>query len=230
MENVIKNSVRWALVVLLMVMVGCAGSPEQVAVDESSKKQRLQYKQTPQLTVHELLYRAEVALSKDRLKVPKADNAFDWYLKVLTRNPLHQEARQGLDRISARYLKLAEQAMLAGEQGRAEVFIQRALSVTATPDQVKKLREGYRAPQFGDNEHLLDAVNLSKRNTNVQECLIELANLAQQANSRLLIVARNDSEGRWIYSQMRAGVSGYRLRGNIEIGRVPRVVLIDLKK
>ena len=47
--------------------------------------------------------------------------------------------------------------------------------------------------------------------------------------SRFVIVARNDAEGRWIYKSMQQAIEGYRLRGNIKMGKRPKVTLIDWK-
>jgi hypothetical protein len=69
---------------------------------------------------------------------------------------------------------------------------------------------------------------LAARGDAIKSQLAAVAEEARQADSRLLIVARSDSEGRWMYRQMRESVVGYRLRGNIEIASQPKIVLIDM--
>ncbi len=101
-----------------------------------------------------------------------------------------------------------------------------ALQVAATPAQVQAVRDKYRDQL--DKVFALASADLGARNAAIREELAAIARRAREADSRLLIVARNDAEGRWMYQQMREAVDGYRLRGNIEIAPRPRVVLIDL--
>ncbi|MEE8056252.1 MAG: hypothetical protein V3T17_00205 [Pseudomonadales bacterium] len=197
---------------------GVQGVADPVAVAErEARKHR----------VRVLLANAQQALADDRLMVPKSDNAYGWYQQVLVIDERNPEAHWGMRRITARYLQLAEQAFRSGRVDKAEQMLQRAEKIAATSTQTAALREQYRQSAAA-NETYLPIRELSARSEKMQLQLTRLATQAQADNSRLLIVARSDAEGRWIYQQMRAAVTGYRLRGNIEIGRVPRVVLIDL--
>ena len=83
--------------------------------------------------------------------------------------------------------------------------------------------------RFAANEFALDRLQLSTRDPALVKRLAEVAQQAKQLQSRLVIVARNDNEGRWGYQQMRQAVSGYRVRGNIKLGSVPHIVLIDME-
>ncbi|MBL4826621.1 MAG: hypothetical protein JKY66_02710 [Spongiibacteraceae bacterium] len=177
--------------------------------------------------LRELLANAQRTLSRDQLMYPFADCAFVWYQQVLAMDESNAEAHWGMGQISARYLVLAENAFINGQESKAELMLERALKVSATPEEVKKLRARYPQQPAAGNEYRLSPRDLSARNDKVLARLQELAKKAQKIDSRLLIIARNDAEGRWIYQQMRLAVDGYRLRGNIKIGRTPRVVLID---
>jgi hypothetical protein len=66
---------------------------------------------------------------------------------------------------------------------------------------------------------------LSARNENIKNQLKALANRVQESKEFVLIYARNDAEGRWIYQQMRKASEDYRLRGNIKRHKKPRLVL-----
>ena len=129
--------------------------------------------------------------------------------------------------ITERYLQLAEQAFSRGSKGKGELMLQRALSIAATVEQAESVRSRFKA-QPSEREFLLATADLTVRNDIIAARLVELAQIARKAQSRLLIVARNDAEGRWIYRKMREAVDGHRLRGNIDIGSVPRIVLLDL--
>ncbi len=159
--------------------------------------------------------------------LPYSDNAYDWYQQVLALDELNAEAHWGMQQMTARYLELAKQAFQSGLIDKAETFLRRAEKISATPQQTEALRTQYRK-QSPDNEFYLEQPALSARNEAIQLRLAELAQKAKEADLRLLIIARSDAEGRWIYQQMRDSVADYRLRGNIEIGLVPRIRLIAL--
>ncbi len=196
-----------------------------LGVDSVAQQARLEAQRAQ--VVESLLISARQALAADRLMHPLSDSAYSWYQQVLAIDELNAAAHKGMQQITARYLQLAQQAFTEGRVERAEQMLQGAEKIAATPAQTKALREKYQR-QPAVNETLLSRESLSARNDAMRATLVKLAKRAQAANSRLLIVARNDAEGRWIYQQMRSAVAGYRLRGNIDIGRVPRVVLIDL--
>ncbi|MEH6557459.1 MAG: hypothetical protein V7459_06180 [Oceanicoccus sp.] len=174
-----------------------------------------------------LLASAERALASDRLTVPEYDNAYGWYQQVLAIDQTNAEAHWGMLQITERYLQLAEQAFSRGSRGKGEWMLQKALAIAATTEQIESVRSRFKA-QPTDREFLLTIADLTARNDIITAKLIELALIAKKAQSRLLIVARNDAEGRWIYRKMREAVDGYRLRGNIKLGSVPRIVLLDL--
>ena len=57
------------------------------------------------------------------------------------------------------------------------------------------------------------------------QMLAGIAQRIRQHQMRVIIVARDDSEGRWIYGQLRQAVPGYRVRGDIKLGNPPRLLL-----
>ncbi|ARN73541.1 hypothetical protein BST96_05045 [Oceanicoccus sagamiensis] len=207
-------------------MVACVQAPSQPAAEKPVVDVAAQ-REAKRHHLRVLLANAQKALAADRLMVPVTDNAYSWYRDVLAIDELNPEAHWGMKQITARYLQLAEQAFTSGRVDEAERMLQGAEKISATPQQIAALRERYRQ-QRSDNEVYLPVAALSQRGEAIQQRLSELAEQAKQSRSRLLIVARNDAEGRWIYQQMRNAVDGYRLRGNIEVGRVPRIAFIDL--
>ena len=228
--------IRWRIgqcgwLLCLSLLAGCNLSPTGVLppVEESrSWRPVMVQPKPPELSIHQLLYRAETALARDRLMLPAGDNAYGWYQQVLKREPQHQEAKQGLLQIARRYLQLAGQALQSGESSRAELLLQRAAQAGASKSQITALRQRQQPLALAANEFALNQRDLSARNERLLGRLGGIAERARQANSRLLIIARSDDEARWIYQQMRQAVPGYRLRGNIQLGRLPRVVLLDL--
>lgn len=213
------------------LLVGCVnpdvggGKPVAEPMDVvEAQQQRLQERLEK---TARLLALAEDALSNDRLMHPAEDSAFKWYQQVIELDELNADAHWGMHRITQRYFELAEQAYATGRPARAEQMLRNALQVAATPAQVEAIRAAYR-DQYKDNTFALAPDALSARSSGVLARLADIAKRAREHESRLLIVARNDAEGRWIYQQMRTAVDGYRLRGNIEVGTNPHIVLVDL--
>ncbi len=184
--------------------------------------------QRQQRLLRMLLARAQLALHKDQLMTPANDNAYGWYLQVLSHDGSNAEAHWGMREIGDRYLELAEQAFVSGNDNKAEVFLSRAQRISVTPAIAAQLRGKYTTKAPPENEFPLERRALSAKSDAIIAQLVEIAVLAREQSSRLTIYARTDAEGRWIYKQMRNAVNGYRLRGNIQLSKVPRVVLIDL--
>ena len=214
---------------LFCLLSACTSNAPVAPVVESSQVQPLAEQvaiQRRQQQVREMLANAQQALADDHLMVPEFNSAYSWYRQVLDVDYSSAEAHWGMQQITKRYLQLAEQAFQERRIDRAEQLLQRAEMIAANPRQTGAIRERYK-DIVRDNEVLLPAKSLSARNDAIRQQLASVAQKARDEESRLLIVARNDAEGRWVYKQMRMAVEGYRLRGNIELGRVPRIVLLD---
>lgn len=222
---------RWVLLLAALLLASCAqqrlptGSPttaEEVpaVVSEQQLERRRQ--------VAELLSRAVRQLRRDRLMVPAGDSAYEYFQQVLRLERENAAAQRGIAAVNARYLQLAEEAFRGGDYARSQRMLTGAGRVATTAAQIDMLRLRYRAPALAANEFLLQLRQLDSRNEALLHYLQELTDKLVAAHSRLLIVARNDAEGRWLYQQMRQMAGGYRLRGNIQVGPRPRIILLDL--
>jgi len=190
-------------------------------------------------SVQRLLADAETALAADMLTTPIHDNAFDRYKAVLLLQPGNQQAESGLQEIFARYSSKIRGDIVQGDLGNAEELLERARMVDANNPQIAELsrqinekRRQMRAArpakpvQPNGNEVLLDTRLLSARNQEITDELQKLAVSVKEKDESVLIYARNDEEGRWIYRQMALGVMGYRLRGDMRIGSSPKIVIL----
>lgn len=184
--------------------------------------------QKKQRQIKYYLFNAYQALENGRLMRPKNDNAYDWFSQALWLDSRNAEAHRGMREIGKTYLQLAEEAYRSEDRSRAELMLERALWVSAAPADVQAIKARYPKPVMADNEFKLSKSDLSQKSQQLLDQLSELAEQAKTLPSRLLIVARSDKEGRWIYKQMRNSVEGYRLRGNIKVGQTPKIVLIDM--
>lgn len=194
---------------------------------------------TWQYNIDQLLAEADAALAGDRLTTPIEDNAFDRYNAVLILQPDNQEAINGLQEIFDRYVLLAKDAMRSVEYGKARALIERARAVNSQAPTIdallqelaQKQKELARSqPQIAvdpeQKEIELSLENLNRRDGTIVGQLQQLAELVRDSDETLLIVARNDAEGRWIYQQMAESVPGYRIRGDIRLGLTPKVLLL----
>ena len=183
----------------------------------------------------ELLFAGLTALDNDHLTEPREGSAADYFGQVLDVDPDNAIALDGLQRLVARYVALAQQAYQQGAREVAEGYLVRAEPIARRANSVasiNNLRQSWgRGPSersVSRNEFLLEPVALDERGESIVWRLTEIAVKAMRANSRITIVSRNDAEGRWIYQQMREVLAEYRLRGNIVKGVTPKVILIDL--
>lgn len=188
--------------------------------------------------VRELLKAAEAALAADRLTTPIHDNAFDRFQAVLLLRPGNEQAESGLQQIFARYVGMVRGALAAGNLDSARVLMERARLVNRDNPMLADLevemdavrqqlaRTAEKTDVADEKEILLNVENLDRRSEAVVAKLQKLASQVKETDETLLIVARNDAEGRWIYQRMSEGVPHYRLRGDIQLGRIPKILLL----
>jgi hypothetical protein len=195
-------------------------------------------KRTVDDEVRELLKDAEAALAADRLTTPVHDNAFDRFQAVLLLRPHNQQARSGLQQITVRYAAMIRRALARNQPEAARALAERAKLVDRDHPLLAELNaeiivvQGHLAARENalagnaDKEVLLNIQDLEQRNEALIEQLKSLAAQVRETEKSLLIVARDDAEGRWIYQRMSEGAPGYRLRGDIRLGRVPKILLL----
>ncbi len=198
-------------------------------IEVEARKVEERAKESRRREINYLLLMAEQALSSDRLMQPASDNAYDWYQQVLALDSVNAAAHNGMRQITVRYVALAQQYYDQGLFQRAHQMLDGAGRVSASPSVVEALKQQYKLPPAKKNEFHLSVKALAARGELINDELIAITNRAVEAQSRLLIVARNDEEGRWIYRQMRSFTQDYRLRGNIQLGERPKIVLLDLE-
>ncbi len=186
-----------------------------------------------------LLADADYALSRDRLLSPVEDNAFDRYQSVLLLDPDNQQARTGLQAIALRYIEMARGSIGRGNYSLAQTQINNARGIDPQSpllEETTQLLRRQRAanpppPAYkpGPDERLLDVQELTRKSQAIQARLGELAREARARDDLVIIYARNDAEGRWIYSQMREALEDYLLRGDIRIANQPRIQFVPIQ-
>ncbi len=229
MESVSKGRLGLIVVLLGSLLVGCAVDTPKPVLKPAPDPQQVRRQ-----SIANLLALAERALQADRLASPAHDNAADRYRAVLKLDPQNPQARTGLQLVVMRYVDLARQALAKSRAEQADYFLARARGVGGVAADNSLLAElqnniaDARASQARSADHSrfdLDRQQLSAKTSELVALLTEIAERVRDTDEALLIVARTDSEGRWLYQQMRRAVPGYRLRGDIQIGKVPHILL-----
>jgi hypothetical protein len=140
--------------------------------------------------------------------------------------------------VALRYIELARASINRGQFAQAQAHINNARGIdpkSPLTDETQSLLRRAKASQPpapaykpGPNEHLLNAQELTRKSPTVIAQLTQLAKKAQSSGNLVMIYARNDAEGRWIYSQMRDALGDYLLRGDIRIASQPRIQFVSV--
>jgi tetratricopeptide (TPR) repeat protein len=193
--------------------------PEQpVLIDEEQlQKQRI---------LADILYDAKAAFAAGRLMVPAGRSAYELYQQVLRLDPENAVALEGVQEIALRYISMADAAIKAASYDNAEQYIARAMRLNPERPELAEVKAQLAAARKNrTNIHELNPAALSSKSLPLMHELGEIARQIQASGGTFLIRARTDEEGRWIYKTMREAVGGYRLRGNIETGATPGIVI-----
>jgi hypothetical protein len=226
-----------SVVSLASVLFSCQSTPQQEAqvapvVQESVATVQLTAQQK---AVNSLLSEADYCLSQNKLLNPIADNAHDRYRSVLLLDPQNERAKLGLQTIALRFVEQARTAAKRGNISEAQTLIRYARGIDNNPvvqDAAETLRKQVvsmppaKAYQAGEGEVVLDAKMVQAKDPQVINQLKGVAQKAKDTDQFVLIIARNDPEGRWIYQQLRNAVPGYLVRGDIKLGSPARVKLV----
>ena len=185
-------------------------------------------KSHPELVeIQRLLREAEEAFSDDRLTTPVEDNAWYRYLRVLVLDPHNQAAQEGISDIVEKYLDWAIQDIDAGYLRKAHNYLNKVRVIDAThpnlPAVEKRLSEEESTRQQIIN---LSRFDLDNHATSLATKLFRLGAQIQKNNARVVIVARNDAEGRWIYQQLNRAEDGPRIRARIQLDTIPSLRII----
>jgi len=177
--------------------------------------------------IADILYDGMRALRADRLMTPAEDSAYHYFSRVLAFEPDNTVAREGMRDIARRYLQLADAASRQGQFDNAEIFLRRAENVDVELPAIAVARQTLAAARAQTHSvHTLSNRDLLQRQPAIARQLEDIARLAVENNTFVLITAPNDELGRWIYAQLQAAMTDARLRADIEIGEQASIRLI----
>ncbi len=224
-----------------LILFGCETIPEAPAVDPSLERERFQRQQrikTMAIMERQLLAQAEDALKRDRLTTPAHDNAFDRFKSVLLINPESQKAKMGIEDILLSYADRIQGALNAGRFSTADSLLSRAVEVFPDNPLLAELKNKAKARQrevasaiAADSgavrdEWELDEKLLRNKSSELIPVLVSIAKRLKDTDESVLIYAPTDAQGRWVYRQMKMAVTGYRVRGDIRLSKVPKIKIL----
>jgi type II secretory pathway predicted ATPase ExeA len=96
--------------------------------------------------VAELLAYGWRSLEQDRLTVPKKNNAYHYFQRVLKLDPGNSDARSGIDQIVARYTRLATDALDEKDNKKARQYIERGFTINPDNEDLAALQDRMNTP------------------------------------------------------------------------------------
>jgi len=97
-----------------------------------AKPVKRQIRASDRIKIIGLISNAKLALSEGRLMLPADDNAYDRFRRVLAIDPDNKRAKAGLFEVSDRYVRKADEAIIAGRFGEARMFVNSAKLAAAS--------------------------------------------------------------------------------------------------
>ncbi|WP_193432819.1 N-acetylglucosaminyltransferase [Microbulbifer mangrovi] len=225
--------------VLLTVLGGCATQPPPAAPPKPvppPKPAGPSPEEIRQRAVQHFLGRAERAQREGFITMPAGASAYDFYLQVLQLDPGNTQAAAGIQILVMDLVARARDALRQRAFGQVRSLLNTADEISPGNPLSKEVRaqlqrEQQRARQDvtldgpGAQTVPLAASELNARSDAMVQMLTSVAQRIREHQLRVIIVARTDAEGRWVYSQLRQAVPGFRVRGDIKLGNPPRLLL-----
>lgn len=243
------RSACWCIhLILISALCACTGGAVKSGGDGKPADAQIQAAsavrpafQLP-VAVNRLLDQADIAYQRGRYTLPAQDNAVDRYQAALLLDPQNARAQAGLDTVLLAYIDQVRAALSAGRIGAAQEMIQRGRELFDGSPLLQQLenelqqaqasarreREAASDNQPNEGERVdLPVTELNRRDDTLVQTLKELATRVSSSEESVMIYARNDREGRWIYKVLQDAAGDHRIRGDIRISSVPYVVLME---
>jgi hypothetical protein len=191
-------------------------------------------------TIDGLLSEAEAAIRQGRYALPAHDNAYDRFRAVQMLDANNQQAQSGLHSILLIYVDRVQQSLIAGRLHAAAADLRQAKQLFPGAELLNPLQAELNrrakssevvaktpVPTDGRERIKLPEQALTQKSEDVKQLLEEVGKRVSQSDETVMIYARNDAEGRWIYKTMKDVVGDYRIRGDIRISRQPALEILS---
>jgi len=217
----------------MLILSGCfsvfqTAQPEPVVISPNPVDPSLTG--DPASEIDRLLDEADLALSEHRLTTPPDNNAWYRYLRVLTMDPENQRAVQGIHDIADKYLDWSLQSLNEGNLNKAQRFLTRARAVDDQHPNILAVDNRIREYQKNQLERInLSPAEISQRSPSLAQKLELIGAKIPRKTGQVIIRARSDIEGRWIYQQLSRIDRKLRLRAQILFDNLPSLTIITPK-
>lgn len=199
--------------------------------------------------VDSLLRQAGSALRQSRLTSPEYDNAYDRFQSVLMLDPDNSQARSGLQSILITYAQLVRDDIRATRLSSARkrlklmndyypknaliIDLNARLRSAETEYWAHRVKQDNSAPvrkeEKNYREYSISAKELKNKSADLIDQLSGVAQELVRTDESILIYARSDADGRWVYKQLKKSAGDYRIRGDIRIGKPMLRILPPIK-
>ena len=176
--------------------------------------------------IQRLLEEAYFAFMESRLTTPIEDNAYYRYLQVLAIDPTNEDANTGISNIVEEYLDWSLESVANRNFRAATNYLNKARSVDDTHPNISAVETRITEYRNASEEHYsLDPLVLNSKTTETPQTLVAIAQRIQETAANVIISARSDAEGRWIYQQLNAQTDN-RIKARFERRSKPGVRLV----
>lgn len=122
---------------------------EALIVDKDNKSALKGLMRLKEIQIAHYLEGAQYCMEQELWSMPPNNNAIYYYNKVLVLAPENSEAKEGLKRLTAQYITLAEQAFLSKKYRQAFQYLRQGLDLEPENEALAQLREQYKHQSNG---------------------------------------------------------------------------------
>jgi hypothetical protein len=203
-----------------LILTGCTTVPDRQTSPDSPSSQDpgSALSESVSREVEKLLREAEQAFVDHKLTTPVDDNAWFRYLRVLRLDPGNERASRGISDIVDKYMEWALEDIEAGYLHKARKYIARARGIDEEHPNLLAVERRLEEKTTDFRETIwLSPRELTDRSYALEKYLLDLGKQIQTENALVVIAARTDAEGRWIYQQLNKADPENRVRAQIKI-------------
>jgi hypothetical protein len=176
--------------------------------------------------IQRLLLEARDALDTNRLTTPVEDNAYYRFVRILSFEPDNPQALLGLTEIVEQYIAWAIDHAQQRNFTAARNYLNKAKSVDQFHPNIQAVENLIEKGRSSSPETIvLSQMQVAARGESLAEELQLLGQRVIDLSATVIIIARSDAQGRWIYQQLNRRSSS-RIRAHIEFGERPQIQLV----
>ena len=136
--------------------------------------------------VAQWLEQARDQFNRLQLTTPEGNNAYETYQQILAQDPDNQDAKEGIEKIAAKYYELADQAQVSGETDKVVDYLDRGLAVQPDNSDLLALQKRIQNAQTARNQLTLARDLLTARQLEDSLSAVDAGLAAAQDDAELL--------------------------------------------